>query len=632
MKILRFPLAAAAALMVTLSASGASINSLPLKNINGTQYRIYEVQSKETVYSICHKFGITKDELVKYNPAVADGLKAGMTLYFPASGTTATPSQQIASGKTVTHTVQKGETIFGIARTYGLTPEQVIELNPAVNNGLKSGQVLRLVAEEAVKAEKPAKAEKTTASEQKGHAPEFKPYTVKKKETFYSIAVANGISVTQLEAANPGIASLTPGQVLNIPVVAEKQVAEAKAEEKPAAQVSETTIKAPEQTPVTPLPEVVKPTKKEPIGIAVVLPFMLNEENVGKSAQRYTEFYKGMLLAVDSLRESGTPVHVTAYDTEGSLERVKQIVANPALKHNTYIVAPDNAAQMALLAEFGRKNNVRVLNTFLVRDDSYLTNPAMMQGSIPSGDMYSKAINALAERLKYSTPIFVSVGDGDKADFTDEVKKVLAARGIAWRDIKVDNKLTKSALSDLAVDGNYTFIPTSSKQADLNRIMPAIIDWRDEAVTPTVRLFGYPEWTTFRGETLSNMHNLNTTVYSRFFAWEDSPRVTEIHDKFKRWYGADMESAVPRQGLLGFDTGMYLIKNSARQQQAAQGSALTTGSKELPVIVVDEHPVKYDGVQNGFNFVKSAAAAGRYNDFLYLINFRPGNTVEKSQI
>ncbi len=47
-------------------------------------------------------------------------------------------------------------------------------------------------------------------------------YIVKKKETFYSIANAHGITVEQLEAANPGITVLKEGQVLSIPAPQEQ--------------------------------------------------------------------------------------------------------------------------------------------------------------------------------------------------------------------------------------------------------------------------------------------------------------------------------------------------------------------------------------------------------------------------
>lgn len=71
-----------------------------------------------------------------------------------------------------------------------------------------------------------------------------------------------------------------------------------------------------------------------------------------------------------------------------------------------------------------------------------------------------------------------------------------------------------------------------------------------------------------------------------------------------------MESVVPRQGLMGFDAGMFLI------------TYLTDGN------------ATHDGVQNGYRFVKASDAdnAGLYNDMLYFITFRPGEAVDKTAL
>ena len=47
----------------------------------------YEVQPKETLYSLSKKFDINQEELIKLNPDLQDGLKIGMILKVPSSGT-----------------------------------------------------------------------------------------------------------------------------------------------------------------------------------------------------------------------------------------------------------------------------------------------------------------------------------------------------------------------------------------------------------------------------------------------------------------------------------------------------------------------------------------------------------------
>ena len=600
MNFSRFTIAAILMGAASVFALHAAVKDLPVKTVNGRLYHYYEVPAKETVYSLCYKLDISKDEMIRHNPSVADGLRAGMTVFFMVEESAETAVHPSAApGRVVSHHVQKGETIFGIAHKYGVNTEAVIEQNPVLKNGLKAGQTIQITVPGT--AVEPKVAESAPAQPAQEQPAGVKGYIVKKKETFYSIAVANGLSVAALEAANPGVTSLKEGQVLNIPVreVPAETVADASAAPTGDKSVAEAAADS-----------VTVAAADKSVSLAVMLPFMLNEESPSKNACRYTEFYKGLLLAVDSLRNNGTPIHVTAYDTEGSVLKVREALTDSTFRRHNAIIAPDNSAQMAILAEYGKNNNVKVVNTFIVRDDSYLTNPDMVQANLPSQLMYRKAIDALMERFENATPVFLNIKGttGDKADFVGELRKSLDAKGKTYMEVEADGRLTVADLKPLPADGNYVFVPATGRQADLNKLMPGIIEWRDQAVTPTVQLFGYPEWTTFRGETLENMHNLNTTVYSRFYTDEESTRTKDIDARYKQWYGARMENAVPRLGLLGFDTGMFVIPYM-----------LNGGDK-------------YDGVQNGYYLVRSGENGGAYNDALYFVTFRPGNVTDKTRI
>ena len=589
MNLLRLSAITLAIFAATTFSLSASVKDLPIKSINGKSYYYYDVPQKETVYSLCHKLGISKEEIIKHNPSVADGLKYGTTLFFPVDDDSEHLTNKDVTdhngSRTITHKVEKGQTIYGISTKYGISSEMLIKQNPIVSEGLKAGQELHITIPGSGTQKVVPTQNDTNVAETKSE-PSMTGYIVKKKETFYSIAQAHGLTVAQLEAANPNVSLLKEGQVLNIP--------------SPESFIAET---VPADTITV---ETVAP-KDSALTIAVILPFMLKEETPSKTAQRYTEFYKGLLLAVDSLRNNGTPIHLSAYDSEGSLDKVKELLETPEMKNNRIIVAPDNQAQLTAIGEFGRNNNIKVFNTFVVKDESYMHNPAMMQGNLPSAEMYRKAIDAYTERLSYSYPVFISMAGspGDKADFVDDLKKNLTEKGIQFNDITIDGRLSSAELKQLPSKNSYTFIPTSAKQSDLNKIMPALIEWRDNDITATVRLFGYPEWTTFRGETLTNMNNLNALVYSRFYTDDDNYRARALENKYKQWYGTSMENAVPRQGLLGFDTGMFLIK------------------------YLKYPAARYDGIQNGYTFISPNDADGWYNNVLYLVNFRPGGLIEK---
>ncbi|MDE6557108.1 MAG: LysM peptidoglycan-binding domain-containing protein [Duncaniella sp.] len=606
----------------------ADVSSLPTCTVNGTLYHYYDVSPKETVYSLCRKLGVTKEELVKYNPAVADGLKAGAKLYFPASEVAAQP-QAPAGERIVTHHVERGETIFGIANRYGITTQSLIDANPVLHEGLKAGQNLRVIIPVSTSStNRIANVDEAvaTAPVSKVQSAQSTAYVVGKKETLYSIARAHDITVHELEEANPGITTIREGQILNLPASATLASSDRQPEKQ---EKQEAAADAGSQITVTPASDIHAEIDRslQPLGepqsevsakvspaatsIALILPFMLEEETPGKTALRYTEFYKGFLLAVDSLRASGRPIHIGAFDNGGSLEKTRAILAGNDIKDYSIIIGPDNPACLATVANYGMANDVAVINVFTPRDDLWKTNAMMYQSHLPSGDMTEKAAGALADRLAYSKPVFVNLKDvtSDKVDFIADLKKVLDNRGTTYMEIEVNGRLTPADLQNLEATGNYTFIPSTSRQADLNKIMPGILEWQEKAVTPIVKLFGYPEWITFRGETLANMHKLNAVVYTRFYADDDAPRTKDIESKFKKWYGTGMESTIPSHGLLGFDTGMYLLKNADR---------LTEGN--------------YDGVQNGFSFRHIDGSRGSANSLLYLVHFRPNGETEKIKL
>jgi hypothetical protein len=106
------------------------------------------------------------------------------------------------------------------------------------------------------------------------------------------------------------------------------------------------------------------------------------------------------------------------------------------------------------------------------------------------------------------------------------------------------------------------------------------------------------------------MRYMNTTIYSRFYNDDSSLRSKSFAADYSRWYGVSLMNAIPVQGILGFDTGMYLIR--AINDNASFSSTTS-----------------YQGVQSDFHFESDGNNAGMVNKALYLINFRPSGITEK---
>lgn len=684
----------AAAALVTLAAVASDgLDNLPVKQVNGRDCRYYEVAQGETVYSIARKLHISREEIEKANPSVRDGLRAGQILYFPVESSTWKPRR---------HTVQSKETIYGIARAYGITTDQLIEWNPQARDGIRKDQVLivsdptyrpatlavadsRTSEPSASVSEIPQQSSpkavdtpaptvtyrigekeslyriavnhNTTVStllalnsglderhyeagqtilvpgvssspageavasnvEHRQVAPASDAdvvmgrYRVKSKETFYSIAHANGLTIEELEKANPEVGVLKEGMILNIPLAGQVASSDNGDEDNNSSDNIDPTMAVPGENPVAAddVPSAVQTAGRQEVNVALMLPLMLNQSQQPKKAQLYTEFYKGFLLAVDTMRRCGTPINVSVFDTEGSAMRVGALLRDSSLTAAGVIIAPDDETQLSMLGNFARVKGLNVLNLFVVKDTTYRSNPSMMQGNIPHSMMYDKAITGLLRNCGEYTPVIVSHSESpdDKAEFVTALKHRMDMEGRQYHQVTFDNVLRLNDLSQLDQDGRYVFIPVSGRQVELNRLTGAISEFREKSSqSDPVRIFGYPEWITFRGETLVNMHKLNTVVFSRFYTVPDDPAMRGVDESFQRWYGEPMANYVPRQGTFGYDTGLFVI-NWLRSQQS-------------------ETPASHVGLQNGFNFIR-VPEGGWVNDQLYLINFRPSGLIDK---
>lgn len=94
----------------------------------------YTVQPGDTAYSIAARFGIKVDELLRRNKLLSPALRVGQVLDVPDGPKPPAPTR--------THTVLAGETLYSIAKKYGLSLEAIRSANALTDAPLRVGQVI----------------------------------------------------------------------------------------------------------------------------------------------------------------------------------------------------------------------------------------------------------------------------------------------------------------------------------------------------------------------------------------------------------------------------------------------------------------------------------------------------------
>ncbi len=116
------------------------------------EYETHEVQKGETVYRITKQYGITKDDLIRFNPDYtnieSNNLSIGQILNVKEVKKTVTINKEEVLEKFLTHTVKSKETMYSLTRFYNVTKDDLLKLNPEypdlANNKLSIGQLLKI--------------------------------------------------------------------------------------------------------------------------------------------------------------------------------------------------------------------------------------------------------------------------------------------------------------------------------------------------------------------------------------------------------------------------------------------------------------------------------------------------------
>ncbi len=176
------PVIATLPALAPTSAPGAA----PARSAPVSRTTEYIVQPGDTLYGLARRFGVTVEALREVNGLPGEGIIAGTRLLIPP------PAQD---DRVRTHTVQAGETLYSLARRYGVTVAQLRRANGLRSDVIRTGTVLTIPE---------ATSERT--------------HVVQRGETLYSLARRYGVTVDALVSAN-GLAgtAIRAGQVLRIP-------------------------------------------------------------------------------------------------------------------------------------------------------------------------------------------------------------------------------------------------------------------------------------------------------------------------------------------------------------------------------------------------------------------------------
>lgn len=648
------------AILVVFACSAFAKLNLPVKQLGSDKYYYYEVKKNEQLGDIATKIGVSKEDIIKFNPSARNGVAKKQLLFLPVSefDNAAKPASQrvnaSALNNTVTHVVKNGESVYGIAKAYNITESELLLANPSLSGGAKAGDELVIPNKAAstvggihyhtIQSGETlygvAKRYNTTIERimelnpgisgnnfrvndvlriepnitqdiiVKKDIKQFIPYVVAAGDTYESVAKANNVNVRTLKEINSGMSKLKKGKTIYIPRNSvDKQVIN----------TSQATAQQLEDTYKDKLDEVYSdvhsPNKNNSIDISIILPFQLDMKNRSRNADDYIEFYNGFLMGLDSIGSKFTkPLNLNVYDTKNSGMVTDSILQLDALRASDIIIAPSEGQQLEKIMRYGKDNNIDVLNCFATQNDDYINNQRAMQVNIPSSYMNAEVNQLLDNKFKDFVLVYLYDPQEQSKDIYDEIKSHAEATKHQSKTLTIISDLTGKSLSRYLEPGsNYLFIPSNGKESFFNKFATGIKEAKEMRVDCELVLLGHPEYTMYIKKHKDEFMNIDTYIYSRFYK-PDNADVDYFNKKYTKMFNSTPSNSTPNMSIFGFDTSMFLA--NAFINNVEPGSKKST----------------FNGIQTNFNFERANNWAGYINRSVRIIHLTPQRELKISDL
>ncbi len=462
------------ALMLSVGASAAE-KSQTIVYVNGAKYYIHNVQSGETLYSLAKLYGVSEKVIVKHNPSLSEGLKADQNIKIPFEGKSA--QGQVTEKKLKKrfdiHTVQRGETLYAISRKYSISVAVIIEDNPNIDPS-------NIDVGDRILIRKSEQGESSAAQ----NISELEQY----KDNLNSVA-DDGYSY-HLVHAGETLYSLarrfdtTEEEIICINNLTDglKTGTIIKLPKAKSITREETTIEGdtvvPQHTFADSGIEASFRAIRESERLQVSLLLPLSAVNI-PSRNIYVEFYEGFLLGLEDVKAQGRSVDVTLFDTARDYNRTAEIVSTPEFRSSHLIVGPVYENMLLPVLQFAEQNSVPVVSPLANIEN--MGSDVLFQMSPDPKRKHEKLANLFGEG-KHVTLIYTERTD---KDFEQEILSILGSRPYSTHRYEYmhhsllekleEDQTDPSDMTPLLENGqNNVFVVMSDNETEVDRILAAI--------------------------------------------------------------------------------------------------------------------------------------------------------------
>jgi len=575
----------------------STAQNYPIQNINGVEYYVYTVEASEGLYRISKKFNVLQADIYKANPGITEAIKAGQTLYIPVNNGNSGKSTQKSSyqKKIIEHKVLAKQTLYSISKMYGVEQSDIVGMNPEIQgNTIKIGQTLKIPISNMTKGQEQERVinqindtqspPQSNTSSRNGKK-KYVTYEVKnKKETLYSISRQFGVSINEIIEANPYAQDgIKKGDILQIPID-EKNIPKTSGNELyHLVQPKETIYGICKQYNISKEDLFRRNPRLQTEGlkygdtifiasagktlgnttddntrtykIAYLLPFSIGEKERNVNIERFIDFYRGSLIAMEDIKTSGVSLEVYTFDTQLGTSKTQEIVKSKLPKDIDLIIGPAYPEQITQVASFAKKNNIVQVVPFtshISNSDRY----AQQYQFNPVPNDLDKIVAAnIFNKFKDNNiyMVYFSNEENEQSFYTlpEQLERLMKSKSVRYVKLNI-NDISKDKIASIANNNKHNLMVIRQCQTSDFQELIDMFDNNTRNITFVTEhnIFDYAQKD-------KSLKNKDFVSYSLFNTAPTNKYISSYNNYFPTRSKAQ---STPNYDLLGYDITLYFCK------------------------------------------------------------------------
>jgi len=468
------------------------------------------------------------------------------------------------------HSVEKGQTLYSIAKAYGTTVDIVLANNQEAIDGLKAGEKLKIPFSgntEAIKKEiEKQSSSQTPLKKEIVSKPPAKDTTSKKYATSSDLKNTTNVSAPIPKKDSVGIT--------------------------------------------------VKYTMKSEadIHVALFLPLSLNsideinvdkismgDEKMPEDIKSGIEFYEGAKIAFDSLKKDGFKGHLHVYDYNLDSAGFEKLLKKSELKEMDLIIGPLQGKKFETVEKFAKENNINIVAPSLTNNNILLGNPNASKVTPSYATQTEELAKYVSEKFAGQNIILFNSANPKDKPYLNTFKRI--ANPILQRsNSDTVKEITFATLTNFIskTKPNIVVIPSSNQSFVTEAVNKLFLDKQENK--DSIIVFGMSNFQDIESLDFGYLNALH--VYASTCTFTDYNNAQT--KKFILKYRAEYKTEPTQHVFSGFDVTLYYF-NALRKY----GRYL---NKKLPEL-------KQKGIQTEFNFYQTDSGNGYENKGVGIMKF-----------